>query len=167
MITAQKANFRIEVQALRCFEVRYLYLYISCAAMRKLFYLIPALLFLVFAYFQMNDPDSVPWIIIYLVVSGLFWYGLFGKSNPQAALGVGIILLVGMVLLAGGTWEFFTNEDGISLSEGMQDDYPYIEEAREFGGLAIACLSVFGLWLAWRKEHGRPDNEDGHDEKSI
>lgn len=120
--------------------------------MKKVLYLIPAILFMLFAYFQWNDPDSIPWIIIYLVVSGLFWFGFFGKSSARAALGVGGILLIGMGLYVGGAWEFLTNEDGIAFSQGMQNDYPYIEQAREFGGLTIAFLSVLGLWLAWRKK---------------
>ncbi len=118
--------------------------------------LILSVLFALFAFFQWNDPDSLPWILLYLSVSGLFLLAFLGRRLTWAAWGLALVLLVGMLVYAQGAWEFLTNKDGIGLSEGMQNDYLYIEQAREFGGLAIALLAVLGLGFYWngQKKNG-------------
>ncbi|MEM9986888.1 MAG: hypothetical protein AAF804_17480, partial [Bacteroidota bacterium] len=88
--------------------------------------------------------------------SALFVLAFLGKRLTWVAWGLGMVLLAGMVIYGQGAWEFFTNEDGIGLSQGMQNDYPYIEQAREFGGLAISLLAVLGLGFYWngQKQNG-------------
>jgi len=117
----------------------------------RIVYLIIALLFALFASFQWNDPDSLPWIGVYLAVAGLFLGAFWGRRSLGITLGAVVLLLGGMAYYAGGAYEFITNEDGISFAQGMQNDYSYIEEAREFGGLTIAFLAVLFLLLQGRR----------------
>lgn len=121
---------------------------------KKIGNLLVALLFALFAFFQWNDPDSLPWILLYLSVAALFFAAFLGKRLTAVTLILGGIMLLGMLFYLPGAFEFLTNDDGIAFSQGMQNDYPYIEEAREFGGLTIAFLAVLGLWLSWRKSSG-------------
>lgn len=104
-------------------------------------------LFVLFAYFQLNDPgDSTLWIAIYLILAALYGFAAFGKYN-RIVLAAGMLaLLGGVVYLFPSMIEFFTNDDGIGLAQTMNNDYPYIEEARECGGLVIGLLAMGYLW---------------------
>lgn len=104
---------------------------------------------MLFAFVQINDPDFLPWVILYLVVAELFVFNWLGKGNRDLTLGVMVLLFALAVTHAPGLWEFFFNDDGITFSQGMSNEYPYIEQAREFGGLVIAGLSV---WFLYRQQ---------------
>lgn len=103
-------------------------------------------LFVLFAYFQLNDPDPGLWIVIYLVLAALYGFAAAGKYN-KIVLGVCMAAMgIGMLYLTPSLWEFFTNEDGIGLAQTMNNDFPYIEEARECGGLFIGLFALGYLW---------------------
>ena len=109
------------------------------------------LLFSLFAYFQYNDPDSLAWIAMYATVAVLFGLMATGRYFRWVSLGVAGLLSVGLVIYAPGVWAFLTNNDGITFSQGMSNQYLYIEEAREFGGLLIALTAVVFLIFQGRK----------------
>lgn len=117
----------------------------------RILYTCLALLFALFAYFQYNDPDSLLWIAMYISVAVLFAFMATGRYLRWATLGLAGLLIVGLVIYAPGVWEFFTNDDGITFSQGMSNQYPYIEQAREFGGLLIALTAVVFLIVQGRK----------------
>lgn len=117
----------------------------------KLLPFIFALLFLASSGVQLNDPDGVYWFIGYLVLAILSVANGLGKVKPTWNLIALISVVSVLIFYASGLYEFLTNEDGIGFSEGMQNDYPYIEEAREFGGLFISGLCVFLMWRISRK----------------
>ena len=104
-------------------------------------------LFILFAYFQLNDPgDSTLWIAIYIILAALYGFAAFGKYS-RIILGACMIgLLGGVVYLFPSMIEFFTNDDGIGLAQTMNNDFPYIEEARECGGLMIGLVALAYLW---------------------
>jgi hypothetical protein len=105
------------------------------------------LLFLAFASFQFNDLDGDGWIWIayYLALALVSGLAAASKLPPWAAAVAALVSLVAMVRYLPGLWEFFTNDDGIGLTQGMSDEYKYIEQAREFGGLLIGCLAMLLL----------------------
>lgn len=105
-----------------------------------------ALLFLAFSGVQLNDPDGIYWFGGYLVLAVLSVANGLGKVKPTWNLVALVALIGGLLFYAPGFYEFLTNEDGIAFSQGMQNDYPYIEEAREFGGLVISSLLVLLMW---------------------
>ena len=112
-----------------------------------------ALLYLSFALVQFNDPDGWIWIIGYgiaMVLAGLAVTGRYFQKPTMALLAVGVLL---MLYHAPGLFEFITNDDGISFSEGMSNDFQYIEKAREFGGLLIANLGLWWLFSQGKNAH--------------
>ncbi len=92
--------------------------------------------FLLSAAVQLNDPDALPWTIIYLAASTLcvLAYG----NNPVrivAALLVAVSLVwIGILLPSLGA----VSLDEIFESVSMQTKS--VEEAREIGGLALVAL---------------------------
>lgn len=105
-----------------------------------------ALLFLASSAVQLNDPDGIYWFLGYLVLAIISVANGLGKVNPTWNLIVLSVLGAGVLFYAPGFYEFLTNQDGIAFSQGMQNDYPYIEEAREFGGLLIASICMLLMW---------------------
>jgi hypothetical protein len=116
----------------------------------KIVNLVCAILFVLFAYFQFNDPDSWAWIAMYGIVALLFGLKVSGRYWPWLTLGVAAFLGVGLLVYAPGLWQFLTNDDGIRFAQGMSNEYQYIEEAREFGGLLIALAAVSFLLIQGR-----------------
>lgn len=114
--------------------------------------LLLALLFAAFTYFQWNDPDSAPWLILYGAVTLTFGMAGFGRGFLPATAGLGIICLAWSLYHLPAVLEFATNTDNMGLAQGMSYDYPYIERSREFGGLFTAFLAL--LWLSWRQRRG-------------
>ncbi|WNJ19812.1 transmembrane 220 family protein [Pontibacter sp. G13] len=102
-------------------------------------------LFSLFAWFQLNDPDGVVWAVFYGVIAVYAALTRPGRMTLPLLILL-IFCLSGMVAFAGGFVEFLTNQDNIGFAEGMQNNYPYIEEAREFGGLTIAAMMVMLLY---------------------
>ncbi len=106
-----------------------------------------SLLFLSFAYFNLNDSDGWLWVVIYLITASICALAAAKKWYPKITLGYIVILL----FYAG---YFFISKDGVmdwireyntpSITESMQATKPYIEKTREFFGLliAIAALAV-------------------------
>jgi len=98
------------------------------------------LLFLMVAYVQMNDPDPLYWVVVYLLVGGIAVTRMVGRTG-----GWGVRVAVGMVLaglLASGPGfvSYFTSGDYGSIYGKMAMDKPYVESVREFLGLVVAGL---------------------------
>lgn len=97
----------------------------------KVFALVFALLCVVSAYLQLNDPDPALWIAIYLVVaiaSVLFAM----KKLPYY---VYLLLFIGSIV---GAYLFWPNAfEGVTIGEG---DINNIEHARESLGLLIMAV---------------------------
>lgn len=117
----------------------------------RLVNIILALLFILFAAFQYNDPDPWLWIGVYAfiaIISGL----AAAKIHPTwliriglvgCVIGLGILLPDFMDWLAGGAE---------SITQTMQAKKPHIELTREFLGLVICTLVMgFHLWQGEQK----------------
>jgi len=107
----------------------------------KIVNLILAVLFLLFAVVQLNDPDWEFWTALYLSVALIYGFAAFGRSNRW------IILLV----MAACVYELSTLitpflqwiKDGMpSIAESMKASTPYVELVREFLGAAIAFVAL-------------------------
>lgn len=121
----------------------------------KIFNLVLAACFVVFALLQFNDdPNDVWfWVIIYSLVAGISAFAAFGRYNMWV-----IVIGIGMVV-----YELFRKfpafaqwmSDGMpSIVEKMEASSPYVELVREFLGLVI-CLAVlifhYVRYTKWRK----------------
>lgn len=106
-----------------------------------------ALLFLLFAAVQVNDPDPLGWILIYGLMAVLSVLAAF-RIYPRRVLWVVLAgYSVYAVVLAPGAWRWWTSEDRSLLFDDLAKmQTVYIEEAREFLGLII-CLAVLVFYL--------------------
>ncbi len=103
-----------------------------------------ALLLWTCVYVQLNDPDPWMWMVLYGCSAVVATVALLGrKLRPIVWVGV-MACLVGLVLTAPGFFRYLTQHFGETLLQEMSADRMYIEETREFLGMAIA-----GAAMAW------------------
>ncbi len=101
--------------------------------------------FVLFAYWQWNDPDPVWWIGVYLVVVYALFQVFRGRGNGELLGVLTVLYMVGAVnsWLQMQGWEgFFTEGEGIAMKTMNQ------ELARESAGMAI-CAAVMSMYWVW------------------
>lgn len=109
-----------------------------------------AILFLVFAVVQMNDPDPWLWVAIYGLVGYVSASAVMGKYSKLViyfgiavcVLGIGILFPELINWLRMGT---------PNIAETMKTDRPYIEFVREFFGLWICLAALVFHFFQMRK----------------
>lgn len=113
----------------------------------KILNLILAVLFLIFAFLQINDPDPVLWILIYGLMAVACVLAAFGYYYPKVLL-VMIVLYLGYSFVhLSGVMEWFRSPDKAMLFDNLAKmQYPYIEDSREWLGLLI-CIAVLVMHL--------------------
>lgn len=105
----------------------------------KVFNLIIALLFLLFAYFQWNDPDPYLWIVIYIISAGLLLYKSFKGMNQLVWTLWELFLLVFILTYLKDIFQWIS--DGFpSITDSMKAASPYIENIRESLGLLLIII---------------------------
>lgn len=111
-----------------------------------------ALIFLLFAFVQINDPDPILWILIYGNMAVLCVLAMF-KMRFIYWLAATIVLYgIYASLLINGAWEWLQSPDRSLLFDDIAKmQYPYIEETREFLGLLI-CISAAVFHLLSNKK---------------
>ncbi len=113
----------------------------------KILNLLLAVLFLLFAFVQVNDPDPVVWILIYGVMAVACVMAAFNKYYPVAHVVVLVAYIAYSFVSVGGAIEWLQSEDKSMLFDDIAKmQYPYIEESREFLGLLI-CIAVLIMHL--------------------
>lgn len=117
----------------------------------KYLHLLMALLFAITAALQINDPDPLYWVATYgatAATAGTAFFGVRLRTLLLVTLGMAV---GGLLISMPGTGDYFAANDYGSIYQSMSGDKPYIESAREFGGLlvAIVYLSVFAV--LWRR----------------
>lgn len=106
-----------------------------------------ALIFLLFAFVQINDPDPILWILIYGNMAALCVLAMFKMRFSYWIIATLIGYSVYAVLLAGSAWEWFQSPDRSLLFDDIAKmQNIYIEETREFLGLVI-CIAVAAFHL--------------------
>ena len=110
-----------------------------------------AVMFLVFAFVQINDPDPLLWIGIYGAMAVICVLAAFRIYSRAVLLVLLALFLVYTYVLIPGIREWLSQDDRtVLLDDIAKMEHPYIEEAREFLGLVI-CMLVVGLQLAMSK----------------
>ncbi len=106
----------------------------------KIVHILVALLFVAFAYVQINDPDPIGWIVFYLGISLVAIQAVAGKSNV-------LLPLIGMVVAFFGMALQFPDfirwiGDGMpTITGAMKAESLYIELVREFLGFFIGFVA--------------------------
>lgn len=108
----------------------------------KVFNLILASLFFLFAVLQINDsPDDIIfWVLIYLLVSSISAFAAFNRYNMGViVLGIGVVVYqLFRMFPALASW---LNSGMPSIYGSMKPSTPHVELVREFFGLFV-CLVV-------------------------
>ena len=97
--------------------------------------------FILFAAWQLNDPDPILWVPIYGLAAYVCYKAFRGQSNPE------LLVVAALMCLAGGvnSWLGMTAWEGV-ITESLAMKSPNQELAREALGLGI-CAAVYVLFL--------------------
>jgi Transmembrane family 220, helix len=114
---------------------------------KRTLHFVLALMFLAFAVLQINDPDPIVWILIYVAMVVICACAAFDKYFPKVMLVLFAGYLIYMIILFPGVAEWYQSPDRSLLFDDLAKmEYPYIEESREFLGLLI-CQFVLAIYL--------------------
>jgi hypothetical protein len=116
-----------------------------------------ALVFILFAIVQLNDPDPVIWFSIYLLTAVLCAVSIFRKLPLALLYGLGLVLLFYAAMHLEFAVEWILSENRGELFGEMQEDKYYLEGTREFLGLLIAIAALMFL-IQQQKTHPRKEN---------
>ena len=108
------------------------------------------IIYILFALVQINDPDPILWILIYLIPASISFYLLKWRINPFLLLGLGIIYFIGAIYLFPPSVSEWISVEEEAKSLGMM--MPGIEEGREAAGLFLCSLTFLGFFLFQRKK---------------
>ena len=115
--------------------------------MKKILYILSALIFAVFAYLNLNDPDPIVWVLAYGATAVLFGLAAFGRADRRIIGFYTLALFMWMCTMIPGMVEWM-DADMPSITEEMQATEPHIEVVREFLGLMIAVLALLSLFFS-------------------
>ncbi|HLT82492.1 MAG TPA: transmembrane 220 family protein [Cyclobacteriaceae bacterium] len=118
----------------------------------RIFNLVLAVMFLIFAFVQVNDPDPLIWILIYGLMAATCVLAAFNVYLPKALAVLGVILVAYGISYYPGVSEWLSRDNKSLLFDDIAKmEYPYIEESREFLGLLI-CVAVLVMHLIrWKR----------------
>jgi len=108
------------------------------------------LMFLAFAFVQVNDPDPILWILIYGAMAALSVMAIFEYFIPAFMYALAVGYAVYLVILFPGLMDWYNSPDRSLLFDDIAKmQYYFIEEAREFLGLLICeIVLVFYIFRA-------------------
>jgi len=117
--------------------------------MKVLVHILVALLFVVFAAVQLNDPDPIHWVLIYLGVSFVAILYVAKRYYPAIPLLGFLACLVGLLLLSPDfiTW---LGEGMPTITGSMKAESPHVELVREFLGFLIAGIAYIAYFMGYR-----------------
>lgn len=122
----------------------------------KIFNLVFAILFVICAGLQYNDPDPWLWIPIYLYGAILCGFAFRNRYYTTAMLlGITVYALYAMYLFFtdDGVVDWVTKHQAENIAGSMKASNPWIEDTREFFGLCIlSFVLLMDLLYAKRKK---------------
>lgn len=104
-----------------------------------------ALVFILFAIVQLNDPDPAIWFSIYLLTGVLCAASIFRRIPLTLLYGFGLLILFYAAMHLEFAMEWMLSEDKSEIFGEMQEDIYYLEGTREFLGLLIVILALIYL----------------------
>lgn len=103
-----------------------------------------AVIFLVSAFIQHNDPDPLLWMSFYgygALVSMLAIFRKDSKILHYAGLAVFVSSAIYLFFAPNGVFTWFSLHSAENITGSMSDDKPWIEATREFFGLLILSFA--------------------------
>jgi hypothetical protein len=113
--------------------------------MMRYFHLFFVVVYLLFAYWQLNDPDPILWIPVYFIAGYTSWQAYRQRFNEELLM----ILIMMSGAAATNTWLQMTAWEGV-MTDGLAMKTTNQELAREALGLIICCGS-FIIQLVQKK----------------
>ena len=105
-----------------------------------------AVMFLVFAFVQVNDPDPVIWILIYGAMAVISIMAIFQFYPKKVIIGLLVVYVLYSFVYMPGVLEWLRQDNKVLLFDDLAKmQYPYVEQAREFLGLLI-CIIVLSFY---------------------
>ena len=109
-----------------------------------------AFVFILFGYWQFNDPDALTWVILYFAVAGISLVAAFREVDRRVLI---FFLMLFFIYVA--SYSLYLIEwvqlGMPSIAEEMQANTPYIERTREFFGLLICLLVMIYHYFSQKK----------------
>lgn len=129
------------------------------AKVSRFFFGFSALLFLIFAYWQWNDPDPEIWVSLYGFAAVMCGFAAFDRFF------VPILVFSAIAALVGGIYYFPDSINQWIQQEWQQADLSMktmeMEEAREsFGLLIVSIVMSLAAYRGWREKR-TTDNSGG------
>ena len=110
------------------------------------------LLFLVIAAVQINDPDPVLWVLVYLFTAMICLQGILGRLKIYYLI-VGVITFVALASTkVAGVIDWMSAGEQSEIFGEMTGERPYVEDTREFFGLIMALGAIAYNWTVLRKQ---------------
>ncbi len=113
----------------------------------KIVNLLLAVMFLLFAFVQINDPDPLVWIAIYGVTAVLCVLAAFRIFKKWLSLALIVIFAIYAIFLFPSIQEWVAQDDMTILFDDLAKmQHLFVEESREFLGLLI-CIGALAMHL--------------------
>ena len=115
-----------------------------------------AIMFLVFAFVQVNDPDPVIWILIYGIMAVFCIMAIFEFYPKKFMIGVLVLYALYSIVYLPGLAQWLRSDNKADLFDKKEKmENLYIEESRESLGLFICIIVlVFYLVRSWKLSKG-------------
>lgn len=123
-------------------------------------YLMTAL-FALSAVVQYNDPDPLPWMLMYGLVAGSCILFATGRLHPRLSLviaGIALVWALWLVPFAVGSSEELTWGNVFDVSEMINER---VEVVREIGGLLISAAWMIFLSVLARQPRAQEEEFEG------
>ena len=118
----------------------------------KIVHALLAIMFLIFAALQLNDPDPYIWIPIYgamVVICVMAFYGRYPRKTMFALI---VLYAIYSIFYIPGVREWMQQDDKAQLFNNVAKmEHPFIEESREFLGLLINIIVLAFYLIISRK----------------
>jgi hypothetical protein len=112
-----------------------------------------AVMFLIFAFLQLNDPDPAMWILIYGAMAVVCILAMFKFYSRVALIALLAIYVICSVFYLPGVQEWLSQGNKAQLFDNVAKmEHPFIEESREFLGLSINIVVLVVYLILSRKK---------------
>ena len=111
-----------------------------------------AVIFLVFAFLQINDPDPLIWILIYGAMAVVCVMAIFSYYPLRFMILLLVVYMGYSFFYIDGVSEWLKQENKAALFDNVAKmEHLYIEESREFLGLMI-CIGVLIMYIVMARK---------------
>lgn len=112
-----------------------------------------AVMFLIFAFLQLNDPDPIVWILIYGIMAVVCVLAMFEFYPRNALIILAVIYLLYSIYYFPGVKVWLSQDNKSQLFDNVAKmEHPFIEESREFLGLMINVAVLIFYIVRSRKK---------------